>query len=84
MNILIEIIEQYNLSLLDGFLISFGALLLGLGKSGIKGIGVVIVIIMALVFGGKASTGILIPLMVLADVFAVIYYHRHTQWLFLK
>jgi len=84
MNSIIEIIEHYHLSQLDWLLISFGALLLGLGKSGIKGIGVVIVIIMALVFGGKASTGILIPLMILADVFAVIYYHRHTQWLFLR
>ena len=38
---------------------------------------------MALVFGGKASTGVLIPLMVVADIFAVIYYHRHTQWNYL-
>ena len=39
---------------------------------------------MAFVFGGKPSTGVLIPLMVVADIFAVIYYHRHTQWHFLK
>jgi len=60
-----------------------GALLLGLGKAGIKGIGVIIVIIMALVFGGKTSTGVLIPMMIIADIFAVVYYHRHTQWHFL-
>ena len=39
---------------------------------------------MALVFGGKASTGVLIPLMILADIFAVKYYHRHTQWKYLR
>ena len=60
-----------------------GAILLGIGKAGLKGIGIVIVTIMAIVFGGKQSTGVLIPMMVIADVFAVIYYHRHTQWKFL-
>ena len=58
--------------------------LLGIGKSGLKGMGVIIVTLMALVFGAKASTGILMPMMIIADVFAVIYYHRHTQWKFLK
>ena len=38
---------------------------------------------MAILFGGKASTGILIPLMVVADILAVFYYNRHTQWKFL-
>lgn len=45
--------------------------------------GVVIVTLMAIVFGGKSSTGILMPMMITADIFAVIYYHRHTQWKFL-
>jgi len=54
-----------------------------MGKAGIKGLGVVIVLIMAIVFGGKPSTGVLIPLMIIADVFAVFYYHRHTQWQYL-
>jgi uncharacterized membrane protein YfcA len=61
-----------------------GAFLLGVGKAGIKGIGVVIVTLMALVFGGKSSTGTLIPMMVFADIMAVIYYHRHTQWKYLS
>ncbi len=60
------------------------AILLGVGKAGVKGLGVLIVLLMAFVFGGKASTGVLIPLMVLADLFAVIYYHRDTQWHYLK
>jgi hypothetical protein len=61
-----------------------GAFLLGTSKAGLKGIGVVIVTIMAIVFGGKQSTGVLIPMMIAADIFAVIYYHRHTQWRFLS
>lgn len=72
------------MSYLDLGLALTATLLLGVGKSGIKGLGAVIVTLMAIVFGGKASTGILMPMMITADIFAVIYYHRHTQWYFLK
>ena len=52
---------------------------LGFSKSGIKGIGVIIVTIMALVFGSKSSTGILLPLLIVGDILAVIYYRRDVQ-----
>lgn len=55
-------------------------LILGLAKAGIKGTGVIIVMLLALAFESKASTGILMPLLLVGDVFAVIYYHRHAQW----
>jgi uncharacterized membrane protein YfcA len=72
--------DLFKLSYFQWFLSFLGVFLLGLSKSGIKGVGVVIVLLLAFIFGGKSSTGILIPMMILADVFAVIYYHRHTQW----
>ncbi|SDW91069.1 hypothetical protein SAMN05444411_102443 [Lutibacter oricola] len=78
-----NLIELYQLTYLDLFLAFLAAFILGVGKAGIKGLGVIIVILMALVFGGKASTGVLMPLMIMADILAVIYYHRHTQWKFL-
>jgi hypothetical protein len=81
---LIPFLESFEISPFDFGLACAAALLLGMGKSGIKGLGPVIVTLMALVFGGKASTGILMPMMIVVDVFAVIYYHRHTQWFFLK
>src|SRR5210317_269596 len=73
-----------NMDVYDWLLALLGTFLLGIGKSGLKGLGAVIVTLMAIVFGGKQSTGVLIPMMIAADVFAVIYYHRHTQWYFLK
>ena len=79
-----ELFNFFELSTYDLILAFIAIFLLGVGKSGIKGLGVVIVTLMALVFGGKASTGILMPMMITADIFAVIYYHRHTQWYFLK
>ena len=81
---MIALLDYFEMSYLDLGLALTATLLLGVGKSGIKGLGAVIVTLMAIVFGGKASTGILMPLMITADIFAVIYYHRHTQWYFLK
>jgi uncharacterized membrane protein YfcA len=69
-----------TLSVINWFLIFTGAFVIGLSKAGLKGIDLVNIAIMAIVFGGKASTGIVLPLLCIADVFAVIYYHRHAQW----
>jgi len=77
------LLSNFQLTASDVLLAFLATLLLGMGKSGLKGLGVVIVTLMALVFGGKASTGVLIPMMIAADVLAVLYYHRHTQWKFL-
>jgi len=35
---------------------------------------------MALAFGGKSSTGVLLPLLILADVFAVTHYRHDVNW----
>ncbi|MEM9142888.1 MAG: sulfite exporter TauE/SafE family protein [Bacteroidota bacterium] len=56
------------------------AFVIGLSKAGIKGIAVINVTLMALAFGAKESTGLVVPLLVVADVFAVYYYNRHAQW----
>lgn len=56
------------------------ALLIGMGKTGLSGTGMIIVPIMAAVFGGKPSTGIVLPMLCVADLFAVLYYHRHADW----
>lgn len=61
-------------------LICAAAFILGLAKAGLKGIDMLNVTIMAIVFGGKASTGIVLPLLCVADIFAVLYYNRHAQW----
>lgn len=54
--------------------------ILGISKAGIKGIEIVIVTMMALAFGARESTGFLVPLLVVGDIFAVVYYNRHTRW----
>jgi len=80
----LEILQAYNLSTMQWVTISFAVFLLGLSKSGIKGIGIIIVVVLAFVFGEKASTGILLPMLIFADILAVTYYNKHAQWHFIK
>ncbi|MDC6362167.1 MULTISPECIES: sulfite exporter TauE/SafE family protein [Flavobacteriaceae] len=54
--------------------------LMGASKAGLKGMSILNVTLMALAFGSKASTGIFMPLLIVGDIIAVIYYNRHTQW----
>ena len=67
-------------SVINLILVFTGAFILGLAKAGLRGIDMLNVTLMALVFGGKASTGIVLPLLCVADIGAVLYYHRHAQW----
>jgi uncharacterized membrane protein YfcA len=67
-------------SALNLVLMFMGAFILGLAKAGLRGIDMLNVTLMALVFGGKASTGIVLPLLCAADIAAVLYYNRHAQW----
>jgi uncharacterized protein len=79
-----EILQSYHLSILQWIAIGVAVFLLGISKSGIKGLGIVLVIILAFVFGEKASTGILLPMLIAADIMAVVYYNRHANWYYIK
>ena len=70
----------FSWSVINIILVFTGAFILGLAKAGLRGIDMLNVTLMALVFGGKASTGIVLPLLCVADIAAVLYYHRHAQW----
>lgn len=61
-------------------LILLAAFIIGLAKAGLRGIELLNVTIMALVFGSKASTGIVLPMLCFADILAVIYYKRNVSW----
>ncbi|GAC1589529.1 MAG: sulfite exporter TauE/SafE family protein [Chitinophagaceae bacterium] len=74
----LDIITAYSPA--NWVIIAVAAFIIGLSKAGLKGIDMLNVTLMAIVFGGKASTGIVLPLLCSADIMAVIYYHRHVQW----
>lgn len=55
-------------------------ILIGMAKTGISGLGLMVVPILANAFGGRYSVGLLLPILIFADVFAVSYYNRHASW----
>ena len=70
----------FEQSATNWILVLLSAFIIGLSKAGLKGIDMMNITIMAIVFGGKASTGVVLPLLCAADIMAVKYYHRHAQW----
>jgi hypothetical protein len=75
-----DLVSSFSLSVIDWALIIFCAMLIGMSKTGIPGVSMIVVPTLALIFGGKQSTGVLLPILIMADVFAVVYYHRHAEW----
>ena len=65
--------EQWALGIL-------AALIIGFSKTGMPGIGILTVPLMAVVFGGRLSVGATLPLLICGDIFAVLWYHMHARW----
>ncbi len=59
---------------------ALAALLVGFSKTGIPGVGILIVPLMVAVFGSRASIGAVLPMLLFADLFAVARYRAHTRW----
>jgi uncharacterized membrane protein YfcA len=56
------------------------ALLLGISKTGLPGVSILGIIMAALVIPPKQSTGLILPMLIVGDIFAVAYYRRHAVW----
>jgi len=56
------------------------AIIVGVSKTGIPGIGILVVPFMAAVFGGRLGTGATLPLLIFGDIFAVLWYRHHARW----
>ena len=62
------------------FLVLLGGFLVGMGKGGLPGVSNLTVALFALVFPAKLSAGILLPVLICADMSAVIIYRKHAEW----
>lgn len=74
---------ELDFSILQWILLAACAMLVGMSKVGVPGVSMLVVPTLAIIFGGKASTGILLPMLMMADIFGVSYYHRHAEWKYL-
>jgi uncharacterized protein len=58
----------------------FGAMLVGVSKTGIAGLGMLFVVMFANVIPAKQSSGFVLPLLIFGDVVAVLSYRAHAKW----
>lgn len=75
---------SYNLPYSTFLLLIAVAFFIGMSKTGVHGISMFSIPLLAIIFGGKDSSGLILPMLIIADVFAVIYYHRSANWYYLK
>jgi uncharacterized membrane protein YfcA len=57
-----------------------GAFIAGMSKTGIAGLGILCVALFTNVLPAKAATGLVLPLLIVGDLYAVASYRRHTVW----
>ena len=76
---MIEFYHSMGISSYELFQVILCALGIGMAKTGLGGIGLLVVPIMAGIFGPKESTGILLIILILADIFGVGFYYRHAE-----
>jgi hypothetical protein len=74
---------MFELTSMGWFLVGLSALLVGLSKTGIPGLGILMTPLMAMAFPLeylRESTGILLGMLILGDLFAAGYYRQHAEW----
>lgn len=64
-------------------LLATGALLVGISKTGIAGLGMLSVVIFSHLMPTKQATGIVLPLLCLGDIIGVFLYRQHAAWSYL-
>jgi len=69
-----------DFTLIQYLTIGLAALIVGFTKTSVGGVGILAILLMAIAIPGKGSPGILLPMLLLGDIFAVIYYHRECKW----
>lgn len=69
-----------NLTPIQWLLLGLGAFATGLSKTGVAGLGILAVALFANALPPRESTGALLPLLIVADVFGVAIFRRHADW----
>ncbi|MCM8804794.1 MAG: sulfite exporter TauE/SafE family protein [Candidatus Omnitrophica bacterium] len=72
--------DIYKLNFLKFFLLQLNGFLIGLSKTGIPGIGILAIPLTAIILPAKPSTGLILPMLIIGDIFAVVYYRRKAVW----
>lgn len=69
-----------TLTAVQWLVLILSAMCIGMSKTGVQGMMLLIVPFMAMSFGAKESTGLILPMLCMADIVAVAYYKRIADW----
>jgi uncharacterized membrane protein YfcA len=61
-------------------LLVLAAMVVGFSKTGVAGVGILNPVLFAMLFPAGKSVGLLLPLLIMADMFAVGHYRKDAQW----
>ena len=61
-------------------LAAVAAIVVGISKSGIGGLGMLAVVLFAQIMPAKQATGVVLPLLCFGDIVGAIYYWKHANW----
>jgi len=75
-----ELLSSLHINAIEWFIILICGMLIGMSKVGVPGVSMIVVPALAFIFGAKQSTGVLLPILMMADIFGVAYYRRHANW----
>jgi len=70
----------FDLNWIAWIMVSISSLLIGISKTGVMGVGILAVPLMASVLPARASVGVMLPMLIFADLFAAAYYRHHARW----
>ncbi|RKQ35832.1 sulfite exporter TauE/SafE family protein [Oceanobacillus halophilus] len=71
---------MFDLTVMEWFIVLLCAMFIGLSKSGIPNMVILVVTVLMFVFPARESIGILLPLLLVGDCFAIFYYRRSVVW----
>ena len=69
-----------ELSVYQWAIMACAAGVVGLAKSGLPGLGILAIPMVASVIPAKTSTGFILPMLIAGDIIGVTYYRRHAEW----
>ncbi|WP_087974946.1 sulfite exporter TauE/SafE family protein [Oceanobacillus rekensis] len=71
---------MFELSIMEWAIVILCAIFIGFSKSGLPNMIILVVTALTFVFPAKESVGILLPMLLVGDIFAVTYYRRNVVW----
>jgi uncharacterized protein len=73
-------IQVLDLNMIQWITVIIAAFLVGFSKTGIGGVAMLAIPLLAGTFGGKDSTGIMLPMLLVGDIYAIWYYRKSVEW----